>query len=151
MARSGHTLIFGGGNIGLMGAVARAAFENGGQVVGVLPADIDFIASRPQPYCTEIRMEPDMVARKRRMLALADAFITLPGGIGTLDEITEGMTLTKIDYFRKPAVLFNVKGFYEPFRQMLAGMIHHGFLTEGDISRVLFSDSLTEIERFLQP
>ena len=148
IGENGHTLVFGGGNIGLMGIVASEAFQHGANVIGVLPADVDFINNRPQPYCTEVIREKNMAARKDRMLHLADAFIALPGGIGTLDEVTEAIVLTRIHVFDKPVVLFNTEGFYEPFRQMLDTMIEAGFLTKDE--KTLFSDDLNEISAFIQ-
>lgn len=147
----GHTLIYGGGEAGLMGAVAQEAHQLGSRVIGVLPGNVPFICERPQPYCTEVLTMPHMAARKERMLELADAFIALPGGIGTLDEISEAVTLTKIGVFRKPAVLFNTDGFYEPFRAMMTGMEQAAFLAPGDLQHVLYSDDVNEIGAFLAP
>lgn len=150
MARNNHTLVFGGGNAGLMGVLSEAVFHSGGQVIGVLPGDIGFIVNRPQPFCSEVITEPDMAARKKKMLELADAYIALPGGLGTLDEITEVMTLIKIGYMRKPAVLFNISGYYDPFRSMLDQAVSRGFMEQKDLKSFLFSDSLEETARFLQ-
>ena len=149
IAGKGHELIYGGGDAGLMGVVARAAFENGGRVTGVLPGNIPFIADRPQPYCTRVLTEPDMAARKKRMMELAEAYIALPGGIGTLDEITEVMCLIRIHELPGRAVLYNIGGFYDCFRQQVARMIGAGYMAEQDLERVLFSDSLEEMESFL--
>ncbi|MDO5327875.1 MAG: TIGR00730 family Rossman fold protein [Clostridia bacterium] len=149
MAGNGHSLIFGGGNIGLMGVVAKHVFENSGRVIGVLPSNIDFITARPQPYCSEIITEADLAARKQKMLELADAYIALPGGIGTLDEITEVMTLIKIDKIKKPAVLYDIHGFYSPFKQTIQKIIQCGFMVDQDLKRILFSDNLEDIEAFL--
>lgn len=149
IVRNHHTLVYGGGNIGLMGVIAEKVFSNGGHVIGVLPENIDMITSRPQPYCSELILEPDMASRKVKLMEMADAFIALPGGIGTLDEITEIMTLIKIDIVKKPAVLFNIHQYYEPFRTMLDHMINCGFMNPEDLSHILFSDNLNEIEQFL--
>lgn len=149
MAKNGHTLVFGGGNIGLMGVIAKAVSENGGKVIGVLPGDIGFITSRPQPYCTEIITEADMTARKRKMMEIADVYIAFPGGLGTLDEITEVMCLVKIDYLQKPAIVFNIKGFYDPYIAMLRKMTDCGFMTEDDLSRFFFPTDVEEIKTFI--
>lgn len=149
IAENHHELVFGGGNAGLMGVVSRSAFESGGKVIGVIPGNIPFIADRPQPYCTEVLTEEDMAARKRKMMELADAYIALPGGIGTLDEMTEVMTLIKIHELPGKAVLYNVGGFFDFFRQQIARMIRSGYMAEQDLERVLFSGSLKEIESFL--
>ena len=150
LGRNGHTLIYGGGDAGLMGVVAQAAYESGSHVIGVLPGNVSFICDRPQPWCTEVLTESDMSARKQRMLELADAFFALPGGTGTLDEMTEVITLTKIGVFRKPSVLIDVDGFYSPFRLMLDRMTETGFIGPGEMEHVLFSDDLTEIDGFLK-
>lgn len=149
IGQQGHTLVYGGGESGLMGILAHEAFSAGTRVVGVLPGNVPFICARPQPWCTEVITMPDMATRKSKMLELADAFIALPGGIGTLDEITEAITLTKIGVFSKPAVMFNAAGFYEPFRAMLQTMRDADYLGPNDMDHVLFSDDITDIEAFL--
>jgi len=149
IGENGHTLIYGGGQSGLMGLVAQQVYERDGRVIGVLPQNVSFIRSRPQPYCTELITCESMSARKQRMLELADAFFALPGGIGTLDEITEAITLTHIGVFEKPSVLFNVNGYYEPLRAMLKKMRDAAFFRVGKKPYVLFSDDLREIGAFL--
>ena len=145
----GLTLVYGGGDSGLMGITARAVYEAGCPVIGVIPEDVAFIAGRPQPFVTDLITAADMSTRKQKMLSLADAFIALPGGIGTLDEISEAATLTKIGVFHKKCVLFNHKGFYEPLREMFRSMEKAGFLKEADMGHILFSDYTQEIEDFL--
>lgn len=145
----GHTLVYGGGEAGLMGAVARQVHDEGCQVIGVVPGNVEFIRSRPQPYVTKLITTEDMSSRKKTMLELADAFIALPGGIGTLDEVSEVITLTKIGVFSKKCVLFNEDGFYEPLRSMFESMERAGFLRERDMKHVLFSADTEEIGRFL--
>lgn len=144
-----HTLIYGGGESGLMGVVAREVFEAGCPVIGVVPGNVDFIKSRPQPYVTELITAKNMSDRKEKMLESADAFIALPGGIGTLDEMSEAITLTKIGVFDKKCILFNQNGFYESFRNVLADMEKEGFIESGSMDYVLFSDDEDEIERFI--
>lgn len=146
----GHTLVYGGGDSGLMGLVAQEAFEGGSRVIGVVPGNVPFICERPQPWCSEVITTDSMASRKQRMLDLADAFIALPGGIGTLDEISEAITLTKIGVFDKPSVLVNTNGFYEPFRRQLAQMETSGFIAAGSMAHVLFSDEVEEIARFIE-
>lgn len=145
-----HSLVYGGGEAGLMGVVAREVHSAGCEVIGVIPGNVDFIKNRPQPYVTELITAKNMSDRKEIMLEKADAFIALPGGIGTLDEISEAITLTKIGVFDKPCVLFNSGGFYEPFKDMLDRMMAAGFLLPDDVKRVLFSDNTEEIEAFLE-
>lgn len=148
IGKSGHTLVYGGGDAGLMGIVAKEVHDSGSPVIGVVPGDVEFIMARPQPYVTDLRVTENMSSRKQLMVDLADAYIALPGGIGTLDEISEVITLTKIGVFHKPSVLFNRLGFYEPFRQMLKTMQGAEFLRYDEMKHVLFSDSVEEIENF---
>ena len=150
LAHNGHTLVYGGGDDGLMGVVAKAAYSGGVPVIGALPGNVAFICERPQPYCTEVITCADMNARKRKMLELADAFIALPGGIGTIDEVSEVITLTKIGVFNKPVVLYNEKSFYEPFRDMLTMMQQTGFIGKNELDFVLYSSDLDEIGSFLK-
>lgn len=150
IAQSGHSLVYGGGNAGLMGVVAKAAFENGGHVTGVLPGNIGFIVSRPQYWCTEVLTEADLTARKQKMLELADVCIALPGGIGTLDEITEVMTLINTGKIDKPAILLNVNGYYEPFREMLLQSVRAGFMKQEAFERYHFFDDCQQLFTFLE-
>ena len=106
IGRTKHTLVY-GGESGLMGTVAKEVHAAGCEVIGVVPGNVAFIKNRPQPYVTKLIFTEDMSERKRKMLELADVFIALPGGIGTLDEISETITLTKIGVFNKPSILFN--------------------------------------------
>ncbi len=149
IADNHHTLVYGGGDSGLMGTVAKAVFDLGSEVIGVIPGNVDFIKNRPQPYVTELIVSENMSERKGKMLELADAFIALPGGIGTLDEISEVITLTKIGVFDKKCILFNRNNFYEPFRVMLDDMEKAGFIDPGSMNHVLFSDDVEEIGKFI--
>lgn len=149
IVQNGHELVYGGGNSGLMGILANEVFSAGGRVTGVLPANVGFIASRPQIYCTQVITEKDMPARKARMMELAEAFIALPGGVGTLDEVTEVITCVNIGLFDRKVVLFNVKGYYEPLRQQLRAMIENGFLTEDIRKNVYFADNVGDMAAFL--
>lgn len=150
IAEHNHTLVYGGGEFGLMGVVASEVHKAGCPVIGVVPGDVDFIKDRPQPYVTELITARNMSARKEKMLELADAFIALPGGIGTLDEMSEVITLTKIGVFDKKCILFNQNGFYDPLKSMLQDMMNSGFIEAGSLSHVLFSAGFEEIEEFIE-
>ena len=100
IGENGHTLIYGGGDTGLMGAMAKETHRAGGRVIGVLPENVEFIRSRPQPWCDEVITAENMTARKQTMLDLADAFFALPGGVGTLDEITDAIWLAHLGVFQ---------------------------------------------------
>ena len=109
----GLTLVFGGCKVGLMGAVARATKSAGGKVIGVIP---DSMHARGIAWegCDEVVVTHDMAARKLNMESHADAFIALPGGFGTLEEITQAITLKQLQYHEKPVVFINTNGFYDP-------------------------------------
>jgi hypothetical protein len=119
-------------------------------VIGVVPDNVDFIKGRPQSYVTELIAAPNMSERKRKMLEIADVFIALPGGIGTLDEIAEAITLTKIGVFDKKCVLFNRDGYYEPLRGMFLEMERVGFVKNEEMRHVLFSDEMEMISEFIK-
>lgn len=145
-----NTLIYGGGDAGLMGVVAKEVHNAGCEVIGVVPGNIGFIADRPQPYVTEFVKAKDLGDRKSIMFERADVFVALPGGTGTLDEIAEAITLTKIGAFNKPCVLFNRNGFYEPLKKLFDEMEAAGFLWKESMKHVFFSDDVKEIEGFVK-
>ena len=112
IARHGHTLVYGGGNVGLMGEIARVASANGGKVVGVIPKAIKKMVPKLKSLHTLI-VTDDLRERKAIMERAADAFVGLPGGFGTLDEILEIIALKQLQYHSKPIVLVNTNGFYD--------------------------------------
>lgn len=121
-------LVYGGASIGLMGIAADAALMAGGQVIGVLP---ESLRQRELAHTrlTELHITPDLASRKLEMLAISDAFISLPGGIGTLDELFEIWTLMQLGARRRPMVLVNQDGYYTPLLEFLAGSVREGFLS----------------------
>lgn len=147
---NGHTLVYGGGDSGLMGVLAKEVFEAGQPVIGVIPGNVDFIKGRPQPFVTELIISENMSTRKQKMLELADAYIALPGGIGTLDEISEAITLTKIGVWDKPCVMYDQNDFYAPFRMMLEKMQATAFLWKESMEHVQFLDDPDAIGRFFE-
>lgn len=112
IAKRGHTLIYGGGSVGLMGVLAREVHQGGGRIVGVIPERLstEEIAFKD---AEELLVTADMAERKNIMIERAEAFICLPGAFGTLDEMLEIITLKQLDYHNKPIVLVNTDGFYE--------------------------------------
>ena len=114
----GFTLVFGGGDVGLMGETARTARDHGAKIVGVLPKFLRHLEP-PSKSTEELIITPDMQVRKAHMLALSDAFIALPGGLGTLDEIFEVLTTAQLHVHAKPIVLVNTDGFYDPLLALL--------------------------------
>jgi uncharacterized protein (TIGR00730 family) len=126
LAERGIGLVFGGGNVGLMGEVARAVMRGGGRAVGVIP---EYIRARVSHLeLTELIVTDGMHERKAKMYELADAFAALPGGIGTLEELAEIFTWGQIGFHQKPVGLLNTAGFYDPLVHFIDGMVNSGFL-----------------------
>jgi len=149
LAERGITVVYGGGKVGLMGTVANAALGAGGRVVGVMPQTL---ADREVVHegLSEFHVVPTMHERKARMAELADAFVALPGGIGTLEEITEQWTWVQLGIHAKPCAFLDVLGYYEPLRAMIAGMVAAGFLRRRVADAVGFADSIDGLLEFLE-
>ena len=130
MVANGWGLVYGGGNVGMMGSVAQAVKDSGGHVVGVIP---DFMRERELAYhrADELITVDTMRERKRIMEERASAFLALPGGIGTLEELTEIMTLRYINRLDKPVVLFNQDGFYDDLLRFFERMTRERFKSAG--------------------
>lgn len=130
MAGRGIGLVYGGGNVGLMGTVARAVLDAGGHVTGIIP---DFLKRRENMIldAQETIVVPDMHTRKRLMFDKADAFVALPGGIGTLEELIEQMTWSQLGQHTKPILLLDSAGFWRPLIELLAHMRDSGFIRPG--------------------
>ncbi|MBO7354308.1 MAG: TIGR00730 family Rossman fold protein [Lachnospiraceae bacterium] len=144
IGKNGHTLVYGGASKGLMGAVADAVLKAGGRVIGVLPKVI-LIQERKHPWLSECIETETMAERKMKMIELADAFIALPGGIGTLDEITEVMSLASLGITKNPIVLFDVDGYYQPFKSVLDNIVSKEFGRREYFADVLVSDDMDAI------
>jgi uncharacterized protein (TIGR00730 family) len=121
LAENGIRLVYGGGSIGLMGALATSTLDHGGTVTGIIP---DFLTIRENALkrVQELIITPDMHERKRLMFEHSDAFVALPGGIGTLEELVEQLTWQQLGRHSKPVLLANVEGFWEPLFALLAHM-----------------------------
>ena len=126
IARRGHILVYGGTNVGLMGAAARAARQSGGKVIGVIPK---FIADRGLAFdaANELIITNDMRQRKATMEARSDAFLAMPGGFGTLEEVLEVITLKQLQQHTKPVVFLNPEGYYDPLTTLFEHMYEHRF------------------------
>ena len=132
MAEAGIGLVYGGGDHGLMGAVARAVLDGGGSVTGIIP---DFLRDKERMLSGPLRSDKlemivvaDMHTRKRLMFERADAFVALPGGIGTLEELVEQMTWVQLDRHTKPVVIADVGGFWRPLLALIDHMRDQGFI-----------------------
>ena len=128
LAAGGMNLVYGGSNIGLMGIVSAAVRDGGCRVTGVIPERI--ADNVPAQKGIEVEVVPGMHERKARMYELADGFISLPGGIGTLEETFEAWTWNQLGYFAKPLALLNVKGFYDSLISFLDGITSDGFVKQ---------------------
>ena len=138
LAEGGHALVYGGASIGLMGVVADAVLAAGGKVIGIIPKF--FIQNNREiahSGLTELHVVNSMHERKQKMASLADAFLALPGGIGTLEEIIEALTWTQIGIHAKPCALLNVNGFYNPLMTLLSDMVEKGFLHREQLSQLI--------------
>ncbi|HRJ43634.1 MAG: TIGR00730 family Rossman fold protein [Caldilineaceae bacterium] len=127
IARRGYGLVYGGGSVGVMGAVARSVAANGGTVHGVIPTPLLPKEVSGPPIGT-LEVVDSMHTRKARMAELADAFIALPGGFGTLEELFETITWTQLGIHRKPIGLLNSAGFYDPLLALIEHSIAQGFV-----------------------
>jgi uncharacterized protein (TIGR00730 family) len=127
LAERGIGLVYGGGNVGLMGVIADAVMAAGGKVIGVIPQSL---ANREIAHTgiTELRVVDSMHARKAMMAELADAFIAMPGGVGTFEEFFEVVTWTQLGLHRKPCGLLNVNGFYAPLAAFIDQAVTEGFI-----------------------
>jgi len=121
LAKEKVGLVYGGGSLGMMGAVAASVLQHGGRVTGVIP---EFLKTkeRLEVGAQEIITTPDMHVRKRTMFERADAFVALPGGIGTLEELVEQMTWAQLGRHKKPILILNINGFWDPLRALLEHM-----------------------------
>ncbi len=129
LAQAGITVVYGGGRLGLMGAVANAALEAGGQVIGVIPEAL--VGSEVAHCgCTELHVVPGMHERKRLFTDLSDGFLTIPGGVGTMDELWEAISWAQLGYHSKPVGVLNVAGFFDKLIDFNSHMIEVGFVRE---------------------
>ena len=144
LAESGIRLVYGGGSIGLMGALAASVIEHGGEVTGIIPEFLT-AAERPRRLAQELIVTRDMHERKRKMFERADGFVALPGGIGTLEELVEQLTWVQVGRHRKPVLLANIKGFWEPFRALIDHMDRLGFIYSGLNQDLLMADRAEDI------
>ena len=149
IAGNGHTLVYGGSAIGLMGVLARAALAGGGQVVGVEP-QFFLDAGVEQHELTELIAVDTMSERKARMVDMGEAFVALPGGIGTLEEISEIMSRIRLRLSHVPCLLLNVNGYYDELRAFLDTMVAAGFLEPDEHAAIAFPATVDEATSLLQ-
>jgi hypothetical protein len=132
LARAGDTVVYGGGAVGSMGALADAALEEGGQVVGIIPHFMREL-EWAHPGLSELHLVDDMQQRKKRMIENADAIVTLPGGSGTFEELFEAITSKRLGFFPKPIVILNQSGFYDPLFTLLGRSVEERFMHDAHL------------------
>lgn len=126
LANAGLTLVYGGGRVGLMGVIADEVIASGGRAIGVI-TELLYDKEVGHTGLTELHVVPDMHHRKKMMAELADAFVAMPGGAGTLEEFFEVYTWAQLGYHRKPVALYNVDAFYQPLITLLEHTVDEGF------------------------
>ncbi len=144
IAEAGHTLVYGGSNLGLMGVVSGAALEAGGRVIGVIPTLFSEEIINSQRV-TELVRVASMAARKEWMLRECDAFVAFPGGIGTLDEVLEVLVANQLKQMDKPMALFNHACFFAPFLQQVDVMGSNGFFRSGVRPSIIVCEDVGEL------
>ena len=151
MVERGHSLVFGGGRSGLMGASARGVYENGGHILGIAPKF--FEENNPEvsyEYCTEFVYTKTMRERKRLLDENSEAFIITPGGIGTLDEFFEILTLKQLGTHNKAIVIFNVNGYYDNMLKMMEVSIEQKFITTDCVELFKVASTVDETLEYIE-
>ncbi|MCF8481902.1 MAG: TIGR00730 family Rossman fold protein [Rhodospirillum sp.] len=144
LAREGITLVFGAGNVGLMGAVATAALDGGGRVVGVIPEHLTRVET-PNGNLMELHVVESMHTRKRMMFDRSDAVCVLPGGLGTLDETFEFLTWRQLGLHHKPVILVNIKGYWDPLLALVDRVIEENFARPTARDLFTVTNDVTEV------
>jgi uncharacterized protein (TIGR00730 family) len=137
LAEAGAGIVYGGSGVGLMGVLARAAMAAGGEVIGVIP-QVLVDAEVADEGITRLEVVPTMHARKARMAELGDAFVALPGGLGTLEELFEILTWRKLGIHDKPTALLDVAGAWVPLRALLESQVANGFAPAGFVAQLQY-------------
>jgi uncharacterized protein (TIGR00730 family) len=144
LGQQGRTLVYGGGAVGLMGLVAGATLEQGGQVIGIIPAHIEK-REIGHPDLTELHVVASMHERKQMMVDRSDAFVILPGGLGTMDEFFEIMTWRQLGLHDKPIIVVNVGEYWTPLLHLIDIMVKEGFVRAADRDILRVVDSVEDV------
>lgn len=149
IAEHGHTLVYGGGRIGLMGVLADSVLEAGGEVIGVVP---EFFLQHDTEHkqLTQMIQTQTLPERREKMVEMGDAFIAFPGGTGTLEEISDVISQKKLGRTEKPVAILNIEGFYNPLHAMLEKMVEEGFLDRKDLNKVYFAKTIDSATWYLE-
>lgn len=144
LAKSGHSIVYGGGSQGLMGAVANGALAHGGEVIGILPkfmADLEW----GHPGLTELQLVEDMRERKHRLLTDSDAVVALPGGCGTLEELFEAITLKRLGIYFSPIILLNTRNYYTALQTFMQQVIDEKFMNSEHVAMWSLIDAVEDV------
>lgn len=146
---SGNTLVYGGSKTGLMGELVQSVLQAGGKVIGVEP---QFFVDEEYQYegLTQLIVTKDMAERKTKMIELGDAFIAFPGGVGTLEEVSEIMSKLSLGQLQAPCIYYNLDGYYDDIKHFLQQMILKGFSSAEKQQGVYFAESLEKIKELLK-
>ncbi len=144
IAKNGLSLVYGGGNVGLMGVIADEVLKNGGKVIGVIP---EFLKDKEVGHSqlTEMHVVNSMHERKLLMAELSDAFIAMPGGLGTLEELAEISTWVQLELMKKPVGILNVNGFYDALIQQLDFMTSQGFIKDQNRKNIVHEEDALKL------
>lgn len=144
LAAKGITLVYGGGGVGLMGVLANSALKAGGRAIGIIPT---FLLKREagHPALTETVVVETMHERKMQMFERSEAFVILPGGIGTLEEFFEVLSWRTLGLHVKPIAILNLGGYWDPLQTLLRGVVDSGFAAPTHLDHVVFVDTLEEL------
>ena len=148
IADKGFSMVYGGGSKGLMGVTADAALSNGAEVTGVITEQLDSIEVGHNGL-TKLEIVSSMHERKARMAELSDAIISLPGGVGTWEELFEALAWNQLGFYSKPIILFNVDGYYSSLYQFSKDAIDEGFLPQSTFDELFISENLETIFDFI--
>lgn len=138
------TLVYGGGNVGIMGIVSDTIINNGGKVIGVITQYLNN-KHLGNNKITELKVVPDMHTRKKTMYELSDYFVALPGGLGTFEEITEMLTWKQLNIHNKPCALLNINNFYDNFIKMLQKSVDEGFMKQIHLDNVIVEQNCAKL------
>ena len=148
IAKEGCSMIYGGGSNGLMGVTADAALSQGAKVTGIITEQLNAIEVGHKGL-TKLEIVSSMHERKARMAELSDAIISLPGGVGTWEELFEALAWNQLGFYSKPIILFNVDGYYSSLYQFSKESVTQGFLPNSTFQELFISEDLTEIFDFI--
>lgn len=150
LAKNSHSLVYGGGRVGLMGIIADSVMENGGEVLGIIPK---FLMDREVGHerITRLEVVQSMHQRKQRMADLSNAFVAMPGGWGTLEEVAEILTWRQLGLISNPVILLNVNNFFGPLISQLNAMFDEGFVRREYVDNLRIASSPDEVLTLIIP